>query len=148
MPFGPHNTLQVIDDAADIHAQPFNVLLVPEFDEQAANLASKYRKSHPQTEGQKGSTSEFNDENNDKGDPEGLEAQDDVLLQLIAILEEARYQKNVSAWIKSGGLGEFGVSENSKQNERIESVGKGKTCEEWAQEGKEVLRTKGIAIQF
>lgn len=77
-----------------------------------------------------------------------MEAQDDVLLQLIAILEEARYQKNVSAWIKSGGLGEFGVSENSKQNERIESVGKGKTCEEWAQEGKEVLRTKGIAIQF
>ncbi|KAL9935742.1 hypothetical protein V8E36_005319 [Tilletia maclaganii] len=61
----------------------------------------------PTTDGQQrpNSPPKNNTANNDES-----AAIDDVLLQLIGVLEEARKQQNVAAWIYAGGLGGFGRS--------------------------------------
>lgn len=142
-PWGPHNTLQIIDDAADIHAQPYNVLLVPEFAGTASNLANSYRKSADSAP----LWNSDEDEESDSGNPIGLSVQDDGLLQLLGVLEAARFQKNFSSWIRGGSLGRFGETAKVQSNEEL-GVGKGKSCEEWAEEGREVLKRKGITIKF
>lgn len=97
-PWGPHNTLLLDDSPEKARLQPFNHLLVPEFDGKRARVAEEYRAQlageHDVVAGQVG----------DDEPPEGV---DTVLLQAVGVLEHARYQKNVAAWIRSGGLGRF-----------------------------------------
>ncbi|PWN94013.1 hypothetical protein FA10DRAFT_264606 [Acaromyces ingoldii] len=96
--WGPHNTLLLDDSADKARLQPYNHVLVSEFD---AEKASRFRRRTQ----------------------DGLEEDvDDSLLQAIGVLEHAKRHENVSAWIQQGGLGFFGgLKQTGVQDEREEA---------------------------
>lgn len=86
--YGQHNTLLLDDSIDKARLQPFNHILLPEFDQPRAVKSVKTAQGG--------------------GEGEGEGEVDDVLLQVVGVLEHARYQVNVSSWIRFGGLGNFG----------------------------------------
>jgi hypothetical protein len=99
--YGPHNTLLLDDSVSKARIQPFNHLLVPEFDAARANVVKKYKKKQSNESGKE-------EEGEETDQEEEVEEPEDILLQVIGVLEHARYQKNVSSWIRFGGLGNLG----------------------------------------
>lgn len=99
-PWGPHNTLLLDDSPEKARLQPYNHLLVPEFDGKRARVAEEYRAQLAGEHDATGAAGQV-------GDDEPPEGVDTVLLQAVGVLEHARYQKNVAAWIRTGGLGRF-----------------------------------------
>lgn len=170
--YGPHNTLLLDDSISKARIQPFNHLLVPEFDEQRAKVVKNYKKKQAQ-EGEH--QEEFS---------EAEEEPEDILLQIIGVLEHARYQKNVSSWIRFGGLGNLGnvgdqhpyndglrtfeadevdeaekqamkdwqayftdhaeAQENDNQGPRLRVCLADRTAAFWAEEGRQALSRRGI----
>lgn len=108
--YGPHNTLLLDDSVSKARIQPFNHLLVPEFDQERAKVVKRYMKKQSGESGKE-----------EESDKEGeAEEPEDILLQIIGVLEHARYQKNVSSWIRFGGLGNLGnVSEEHPYTEAL-----------------------------
>lgn len=83
-----HNTLLLDDSTEKAALQPYNHLLIPSFEHAAARAADDIR------------AGEAHDEVKD-------ELLDTVLLQTIGVIEHARWQCDVSQWIRHGGLGNF-----------------------------------------
>lgn len=100
-------------------------------------------------------------------DEEAVAGLDTVLLQTIGVLEHARWQRNVAAWIHSGGLGSFagmtqpgvsvaegpeveasvvGVSSEESSGPRLEAPQAAKTEAFWEEEGRRVLQRSNIPI--
>lgn len=112
--YGPHNTLLLDDSVDKARLQPFNHILVPEFDQRRAKIASQTRESQMRSEGNGVTADETaahqtNDDEDraDSVEPPAEEV-DDILLQVVGVLEHARHQTNVSSWIRFGGLGDVG----------------------------------------
>ncbi|CEH12059.1 hypothetical protein CBOM_00070 [Ceraceosorus bombacis] len=167
--YGSHNTLLLDDSPDKARLQPFNHLLIPEFDAVRAKKARKWRMAKqsgkstgddamigpvededildmsratsnsvdseaatrstveddeqpsadqkrallaglitPPLTSELGTTSSSDRESNPHPELRPDEDLDDVLLQLIGVLAHVRWQRNVSAWIRSGALGAFG----------------------------------------
>jgi hypothetical protein len=96
--YGPHNTLLLDDSLNKARLQPYNHLLLPEYDASRARKAKMYRE---QQELDPAST-----ESNEPQDSD--ERPEDILLQAIGVLEHARKHVNMASWIRYGGLGNFG----------------------------------------
>ncbi|UZJ55916.1 hypothetical protein CBS101457_005236 [Exobasidium rhododendri] len=118
--YGQHNTLLLDDSVDKARLQPFNHILLPEFDQsRAQKTIYALRKSSSEA-----NVEQEEEERNDLGEVKGSDDErrdvkikrkkkrgsevDDVLLQVIGVLEHARFQANVSSWIRFGGLGDFG----------------------------------------
>lgn len=138
--WGPHNTLLLDDSASKAALQPFNHLLIPEF----TAIEVPYKAPRP--------------------------SYDTVLLQAVGVLEHARHERSMCAWIHSGGLGGFAgqqqpgapaptalaeLSEGERQAsfEGVEGMGprldvepRNRTERFWEEEGKRALEKRGIAI--
>lgn len=105
--YGPHNTLLLDDSTDKAHLQPFNHILVPEFDAARAKVFVAACKK----DGIELDTTLLASEDRVHGQHDNSSSQDkvdDVLLQVVGVLEHARYQINVSSWIRFGGLGDLG----------------------------------------
>lgn len=99
--YGPHNTLLLDDTPEKAALQPFNHLRIPEFAAKAASIAKEERENARMAG--KAVCDHF-------PSPE----LDTVLLQTVGVVEHARRQKNVAAWIHSKGLGWFAGLEQGK----------------------------------
>jgi hypothetical protein len=97
--YGQHNTLLLDDSVDKAGLQPFNHILLPEFNHNRAHMAARAMRDGEDSQDEQ---LEKSTESNKK------EVVDDVLLQVVGVLEHARYQVNVSSWIRFGGLGDFG----------------------------------------
>lgn len=104
-------------------------------------------------------------------EPLGKHDGDTILLQTIGVLEHARWQRNVAAWIKSGGLGWYAGVENPGMKDaaaeivdgaspdiaaggskgisvRLDAPKETRTTDFWEEEGRVALRRSGIPIIF
>lgn len=192
-PWSARNTLLLDDSSDKARLQPFNHLLVPEFDAERARAV----KAHQRRKDGRNSRSvdrEMEMEGKEKGkrerergaarragrsgtqepesearpepeqDQETAQGQeqehepDDVLLQAIGVLEHLRWQSNVAAWIRAGGLDGFGAPRERARTdadadtaEDEPGTAKGarrtrtRTSAYWAAEGRRVLKRYGIA---
>lgn len=151
--FGPHNTLLIDDSPDKARLQPYNHLCVPEFGARQANVAERERNRLRAAH---------------KGQQEVKlsEELDTVLLQTIGVLEHARHQTNIAAWIRSGGLGYYAgqslfdsalsssfFAKADSAREVAEEVGlrfnepiPERTQKFWEQEGRAALERHKIAI--
>ncbi|PWN24810.1 hypothetical protein BDZ90DRAFT_96792 [Jaminaea rosea] len=164
--YGAHNTLLLDDSPSKARLQPYNHLLVPEFDGPRASAAEAYRNQARQDNKKaKGKSAGGRKVDSDEED-EGLEQVDTVLLQAVGVLEHARYQKNVAAWIRSGGLGRFaGVEQPGTSGNAVQSstMDRSKECELepnldvpsnerteafWRREGRRALSRNQVALIF
>lgn len=166
--YGQHNTLLLDDSVDKAKLQPFNHVLLPEFDRHRANKVLKLIDDLDR-EGK-----------SDDSLNKSVSKVDNVLLQFIGVLEHARYQVNVSSWIRFGGLGNFGgvgqqhpyyldeddggisdevikeafdyfsTSTSSPSVDNLEphlhKPTEERTEEFWAQEGKRALKRHGISL--
>lgn len=148
--YGQHNTLLLDDSPEKARLQPFNHILLPEFDASRAKAVQDWRAARRANPGA------------------ALGRIDNVLLQLVGVLEHARWERNVSAWIRTGGLGFFGgmkhpdmgelkPEQSSKNNKteghrslepRLNTPYAQRTQHFWAQEGKNALKAAGIAAEI
>ncbi|PWN32007.1 uncharacterized protein FA14DRAFT_181926 [Meira miltonrushii] len=118
--YGPHNTLLLDDSVSKARIQPFNHLLVPEFDAERAKVVKEYKKK------QAGESEKEEEEEEETDQDEEVQTPEDILLQIIGVLEHARYQKNVSSWIRFGGLGDLGnVSDEHPYREALRKCAEG-----------------------
>lgn len=155
--YGQHNTLLIDDEPAVCRLQPCNVLTVVEYTPERATTVTTWR------------TAVREAEEEGRSAPPPPPDMDDVLLQTIGVLSHARWERNVSAWVRSGGLGFFsGIrnpgmqdfaepletrsSEDGEEDKatepRLETPNEQRTQRFWAQEGKRALRVAGIACEI
>ncbi|CAD6891101.1 unnamed protein product [Tilletia caries] len=109
-PWSPSNTLLLDDSPLKAALQPHNHLCVPEFDEVGAKRAKGLRQRlsgvYPDLDLWEQDVDLVL--RGEGGVGEGEVEVDDVLLQLVGVLDRAKHQVNVAAWIRAGGLGGFG----------------------------------------
>ncbi|CAO1623092.1 unnamed protein product [Parajaminaea phylloscopi] len=120
--YAAHNTLLLDDSPSKAALQPFNHLLIPEFEREAAYVTKRERAAARAAA--KGGTQHIVSEDIDT-----------VLLQTVGVIEHARYQRNVAAWIHSHGLGGFAGMQQAMgsaagsaeliQREDVKEVGSG-----------------------
>nr|CDI55471.1 fcp1 homology domain-containing protein [Melanopsichium pennsylvanicum 4] len=173
-PWSWENTVLVDDSVTKARLQPWNHLLIPEYDkveagrmkkfirqelatcrfaidEQSGSAELEYDSDLSLTQDKAASMSTTNNHvscANKKPMPESR--LDDVLLQTIGVLETLRYQSNVCAFIYSGGIQGYG-QERSKviltQEEYKERVEKVNTPEYWAHKGRQICDKLGIEVK-
>lgn len=244
--FGFHNTLLLDDSTDKARMQPYNHLLIPEFDHERAAGTRAYREKlvalhrQRQQEGDEAQASTHEDKSGDgqrlsplsqtvddlqlegksrrakqrirqraraalAAEQEALQPDapdvemdatktasesiaesssepeleedlgpepDTVLLQAVGVLEHARWQTSVAAWIRHGGLGSFagmehpggngvkrGASKEGGKNKKIEGkeaedlpLLDAKTSEKteafWEAEGRRALKRRGVPVIF
>lgn len=139
--YGQHNTLLLDDSSDKARLQPYNHLLIPAFEKDAAMVAQAVRA---------------------EGDPSAEKKQtlDTVLLQTIGVIEHARWQCDISRWIYHGGLGCFAGmqhpgcenvafvegEEGEELQPRLESPLEERTETFWQNEGRRALRIRDIPV--
>lgn len=152
--FDQRNTITIDDSPEKVHLQPYNTALVPEFDEERAEVFKTWRQV-AKVRLHQGFSS-----------PPPPADMDDVLLQAVGVLAHARWQRNISAWIRAGGLGFFGglkhpgvhaqepleshveANEDGATEPRLDAPLEQKTQRFWAREGRNALKAAGIACEI
>ncbi|KAE8209571.1 hypothetical protein CF327_g6463 [Tilletia walkeri] len=186
-PWSAKNTLLLDDSPLKAALQPYNHLCVPEFDDQGAKRAKLVREELAKRYNEAQGVEMWEQDLVVAGDGEmervwretdsGGEVWDakvdDVLLQLVGVLEEAKGQSNVAGWIRSGAVAGFGAglgaSKEAAQGKATrrptssESAGSWRkssspgpsasasaapvvTAREWAQKGRNALKRLGIPL--
>ncbi len=73
---------------------------------------------------------------------------DDVLLQTIGVLETLRYQANVSAFIRAGGIKGYGEPKTAlNEHQEKEKEMQGNTPEYWSAKGRQTCEQLGIEVK-
>lgn len=194
--YGQHNTLLLDDSPDKARLQPYSHLLLPEFDAGRAALVKRWRRERDEVRaGEEGagaaSSAEAEEAEAEQrsadshlaaprhvspqpaaaaaAEPAPHERElDNVLLQLVGVLAHARWERNVSAWIRAGALGYFGGmpqpgmeghpsvdeldeggeeegAEDEEGELRLDAPPEGRTQAFWAREGRKALKQAGIA---